>query len=237
MNEYNQYCIEAETLLFQLEAQEITQEAFSDSLKKVFGNTIDGIKNTFTKIRGWFKKRDIDKIIDAFTEAVKHEIPLEAKFYKDFDENDIVDIKKLIERSVKALKDEDSKDIAEEVRESINKLKAKYNEKLIVKQKIELSDAIRMGKLTRILITADVNAKVVERAGNRAGKDSITQLHAKNILALYALMRKLVNDCYRIMKALYNYSQKYYNKGFQTGYAAGYNTGAASGQNTVVVHY
>ena len=55
MNEYNQYCIEAETLLFQLEAQEITQEAFSDSLKKVFGNTIDGIKNTFTKIRGWFK--------------------------------------------------------------------------------------------------------------------------------------------------------------------------------------
>ena len=161
MNEYNQYCIEAETLLFLLEAQEITQEAFSDSLKKVFGNTIDGIKNTFTKIRGWFKKRDIDKIIDAFTEAVKHEIPLEAKFYKDFDENDIADIKKLIERSVKALKDEDSKDIAEEVRESINKLKAKYNEKLIVKQKIELSDAIRMGKLTRILITADVNAKVV----------------------------------------------------------------------------
>ena len=50
-------------------------------------------------------------------------------------------------------------------------------------------------------------------------------------------MRKLVNDCYRIMKALYNYSQKYYNKGFQTGYAAGYNTGATSGQNTVVVHY
>ena len=237
MNEYNQYCIEAELLAFQLESKEIAMEAFSDSLKKAFGSAIDGIKNTFIKIKGWFKKREIDKIIDAFTEAVKHEIPLEAKFYKDFDENDIADIKKLIEKSIKALKDEDSKDIAEEVREAINKLKSKYNEKLIVKQRIELSDAIRMGKLTRILITSDVNAKVVERAGNRASKDSITQLHAKNILALYALMRKLVNDCYRIMKALYNYARKYYDRGFQAGYATGYNTGAASGQGTVIVHH
>ena len=228
MNEYNQYCIEAELLVFQLESKEIAMEGFSDSLKKAFGSAIDGIKNTFTKIRGWFKKREIDKIIDAFTEAVKHEIPLEAKFYKDFDENDIADIKKLIEKSVKALKDEDSKDIAEEVREAINKLKSKYNEKLIVKQRIEMSDAIRMGKLTRILITSDVNAKVVERAGNRA---------AKNILALYALMRKLVNDCYRIMKALYNYSKKYYDRGFQAGYAAGYNTGSISGNGTVIVHH
>lgn len=237
MNEYNQYCIEAELLAFQLESKEIAMEAFSDSLKKAFGSAIDGIKNTFTKIKGWFKKREIDKIIDAFTEAVKHEIPLEAKFYKDFDENDIADIKKLIEKSIKALKDEDSKDIAEEVREAINKLKSKYNEKLIVKQRIELSDAIRMGKLTRILITSDVNAKVVERAGNRASKDSITQLHAKNILALYALMRKLVNDCYRIMKALYNYARKYYDRGFQAGYATGYNTVAASGQGTFIVHH
>lgn len=237
MNEYNQYCIEAELLAFQLESKEIAMEAFSDSLKKAFGSAIDGIKNTFTKIKGWFKKREIDKIIDAFTEAVKHEIPLEAKFYKDFDENDIADIKKLIEKSIKALKDEDSKDIAEEVREAINKLKSKYNEKLIVKQRIELSDAIRMGKLTRILITSDVNAKVVERAGNRASKDSITQLHAKNILALYALMRKLVNDCYRIMKALYNYARKYYDRGFQAGYATDYNTGATSGQGTVIVHH
>ena len=237
MNEYNQYCIEAELLVFQLESKEIAMEGFSDSLKKAFGSAIDGIKNTFTKIRGWFKKREIDKIIDAFTEAVKHEIPLEAKFYKDFDENDIADIKKLIEKSVKALKDEDSKDIAEEVREAINKLKSKYNEKLIVKQRIEMSDAIRMGKLTRILITSDVNAKVVERAGNRAAKDSITQLHAKNILALYALMRKLVNDCYRIMKALYNYSKKYYDRGFQAGYVAGYNTGSISGNGTVIVHH
>lgn len=237
MNEYNQYYIESELLVFQLESKEIAMEAFSDSLKKAFGSAIDGIKNTFTKIKGWFKKREIDKIIDAFTEAVKHEIPLEAKFYKDFDENDIADIKKLIEKSIKALKDEDSKDIAEEVREAINKLKSKYNEKLIVKQRIELSDAIRMGKLTRILITSDVNAKVVERAGNRASKDSITQLHAKNILALYALMRKLVNDCYRIMKALYNYARKYYDRGFQAGYVTGYNTGAASGQGTVIVHH
>lgn len=229
MNEYNQYCIEAELLAFQLESKDIAMEAFSDSLKKAFGSAINGIKNTFTKIKGWFKKREIDKIIDAFTEAVKHEIPLEAKFYKDFDENDIADIKKLIEKSIKALKDEDSKDIAEEVREAINKLKSKYNEKLIVKQRIELSDAIRMGKLTRILITSDVNAKVVERAGNRASKDSITQLHAKNILALYALMRKLVNDCYRIMKALYNYARKYYDRGFQAGYA--------TGQGTVIVHH
>ena len=118
-------------------------------------------KTLSQKSKAGSKKREIDKIIDAFTEAVKHEIPLEAKFYKDFDENDITDIKKLIEKSIKALKDEDSKDIAEEVREAINKLKSKYNEKLIVKQRIELSDAIRMGKLTRILINSDVNAKVV----------------------------------------------------------------------------
>lgn len=230
MNEYNQYCIEAELLAFQLESKEIAMEAFSDSLKKAFGSAIDGIKNTFTKIKGWFKKREIDKIIDAFTEAVKHEVPLEAKFYKDFNENDIEDIKKMIDRSVKALRDEESGDIADEVRESINKLKAKYNENLIIKQKIELSDAIRMGKLTRILITSDVNAKVVERAGNRAAKDSITQRHAKNILALYALMRKLVNDCYRIMKSIYAYAKKYYDDGHRDGYRSGYAHGYASGR-------
>ena len=56
MNEYNQYCIEAELLAFQLESKEIAMEAFSDSLKKAFGSAIDGIKNTFTKIKGWFKK-------------------------------------------------------------------------------------------------------------------------------------------------------------------------------------
>ena len=50
-------------------------------------------------------------------------------------------------------------------------------------------------------------------------------------------MRKLVNDCYRIMKALYNYARKYYDRGFQAGYVTGYNTGAASGQGTVIVHH